>query len=119
MKREQTLNPGLRWTRMRRRFASRICAHLAAARLNGGRSLRAMVDSITVDDIVHIIQEEASEDVLFLSGAGEGDINQPLLEKLFEPGALADRQSLEPRSSRRRSSGCSRARSRRWSCLPR
>ena len=34
---------------------------------------------ITVDDIVHIIQEEASEDVLLLSGAGEeGDINQPL-----------------------------------------
>jgi len=35
---------------------------------------------ITVDDSVHIIQEEASEDVLLLSGAGEGDINQPLIE---------------------------------------
>jgi magnesium transporter len=33
---------------------------------------------ITVDDIVHIIQEEASEDILRLSGAGEGDINQPV-----------------------------------------
>jgi magnesium transporter len=33
---------------------------------------------ITVDDVVHIIQEEASEDVLLLSGAGEGDINQPI-----------------------------------------
>jgi magnesium transporter len=33
---------------------------------------------ITVDDIVHIIQEEAGEDVLLLSGAGEGDINEPL-----------------------------------------
>jgi magnesium transporter len=34
---------------------------------------------VTVDDIVHIIQEEASEDVLLMSGAGdEGDINQPL-----------------------------------------
>jgi magnesium transporter len=33
---------------------------------------------ITVDDIVHIIQQEASEDVLLLSGAGEGDINEPL-----------------------------------------
>ncbi|HYJ30168.1 MAG TPA: magnesium transporter [Allosphingosinicella sp.] len=38
-----------------------------------------LVGMITVDDIVHIIQEEASEDVLLMSGAGdEGDINQPL-----------------------------------------
>jgi magnesium transporter len=34
---------------------------------------------ITVDDVVHIIQEEASEDILKLSGAGEGDINEPIL----------------------------------------
>jgi len=34
---------------------------------------------ITVDDIVHIIQEEASEDILRLSGAGDGDINEPLV----------------------------------------
>jgi magnesium transporter len=33
---------------------------------------------ITVDDIVHIIQQEAGEDVLRLSGAGEGDINEPI-----------------------------------------
>ena len=33
---------------------------------------------ITVDDVVHIIQEEAGEDVLLLSGAGEGDINEPV-----------------------------------------
>jgi magnesium transporter len=34
---------------------------------------------ITVDDIVHIIQQEAGEDALLLSGAGdEGDINQPI-----------------------------------------
>ena len=37
-----------------------------------------LVGMITVDDIVHIIQEEAGEDVLLLSGAGEGDINEPL-----------------------------------------
>ncbi|MFN3387946.1 MAG: magnesium transporter [Allosphingosinicella sp.] len=38
-----------------------------------------LVGMITVDDIVHIIQEEASEDVLLMSGAGdEGDINQPI-----------------------------------------
>ena len=38
-----------------------------------------LVGMITVDDIVHIIQEEASEDTLLLSGAGtEGDINEPI-----------------------------------------
>ena len=35
---------------------------------------------ITVDDIVHIIQEEAGEDALLLSGAGDGDINEPVYE---------------------------------------
>jgi magnesium transporter len=35
---------------------------------------------ITVDDIVHIIQEEASEDALLLSGVGEGDINEPVVD---------------------------------------
>ena len=35
---------------------------------------------ITVDDIVHIIQEEAGEDALKLSGAGDGDINEPVLD---------------------------------------
>ena len=40
-----------------------------------------LVGMITVDDIVHIIQEEASEDVLLLSGVGEeGDINEPVTE---------------------------------------
>jgi magnesium transporter len=39
-----------------------------------------LVGMITVDDVVHIIQEEASEDVLLLSGAGEGDINEPVTE---------------------------------------
>jgi magnesium transporter len=35
---------------------------------------------ITVDDIVHIIQEEAGEDALLLSGAGDGDINESVRE---------------------------------------
>jgi magnesium transporter len=35
---------------------------------------------ITVDDVVHIIQEEASEDALLLSGVGEGDINEPVFD---------------------------------------
>jgi magnesium transporter len=40
-----------------------------------------LVGMITVDDVIHIIQEEASEDVLLLSGAGEeGDINEPVAE---------------------------------------
>jgi magnesium transporter len=37
-----------------------------------------LVGMITVDDVVHIIQEEAGEDVLLLSGAGEGDIHEPV-----------------------------------------
>ncbi len=52
-------------------------AQISAAEDDGeGR----LVGMITVDDIVHIIQEEASEDVLLLSGAGEGDINEPVAE---------------------------------------
>jgi magnesium transporter len=39
-----------------------------------------LVGMITIDDIVHIIQEEAGEDILKLSGAGDGDINEPILE---------------------------------------
>jgi magnesium transporter len=39
-----------------------------------------LVGVITADDIVHIIQEEADEDFLQLSGAGEGDINEPIAD---------------------------------------
>ena len=39
-----------------------------------------LVGMITVDDIVHIIQEEAGEDALLLSGAGEGDIYEPVAD---------------------------------------
>ncbi len=35
---------------------------------------------ITVDDVVHIIQAEAGEDALKLSGAGDGDINEPIID---------------------------------------
>ena len=37
-----------------------------------------LVGQLTVDDVVHIIAEEAGEDVLLLSGAGDGDINEPI-----------------------------------------
>ena len=50
-------------------------ALISAAVVDGSGRL---VGVITVDDVVHIIQEEASEDVLLLSGAGDGDINEPI-----------------------------------------
>src|SRR5688500_8692643 len=37
-----------------------------------------LVGQITVDDVVHGIQEEAGEDVMLLSGAGDGGINEPI-----------------------------------------
>jgi magnesium transporter len=53
-------------------------ALVSAAVVDGSGRLVGM---ITVDDIVHIIQEEAGEDVLLLAGAGdEGDINEPILD---------------------------------------
>jgi magnesium transporter len=53
-------------------------ALVSAAVVDGEQRLVGM---ITVDDIVHIIQEEASEDVLLLAGVGdEGDINEPVAE---------------------------------------
>ena len=50
---------------------------ISAAVIDGSGRLVGM---ITVDDVVHIIQEEAGEDTLLLSGAGDGDINEPILE---------------------------------------
>ena len=52
-------------------------ALISAAVVDGSGRLVGM---ITVDDIVHIIQQEAGEDALLLSGAGEGDINEPVVE---------------------------------------
>jgi magnesium transporter len=52
-------------------------ALISAAVVDGSGRLVGM---ITVDDVVHIIQEEAGEDVLLLSGAGDGDINEPIVE---------------------------------------
>ena len=46
-----------------------------------------LVGMITADDVVHIVQEEASEDALLLSGAGiEGDINEPVARQLQGAG---------------------------------
>ena len=52
-------------------------ALISAAVVDGSGRL---VGVITVDDIVHIIQEEAGEDALKLSGAGDGDINEPVVD---------------------------------------
>jgi magnesium transporter len=76
MKREQTLIPvDMDQEEVALRFQK--YARISAAVVAGGGRLVGM---ITVDDIVHIIQQEASEDALLLSGAGEGDINEPVLD---------------------------------------
>jgi magnesium transporter len=77
MKREQTLIPvDMDQEEVALRFQKYALISAAVVDQSG-----RLVGMITVDDIVHIIQEEASEDVLLMSGAGdEGDINQPVLE---------------------------------------
>lgn len=76
MKREQTLIPvDMDQEEVALRFQK--YALISAAVIDGSGRLVGM---ITVDDVVHIIQEEASEDILRLSGAGEGDINEPVFE---------------------------------------
>ncbi|WP_326523689.1 magnesium transporter [Sphingomonas sp.] len=74
MKREQTLIPvDMDQEEVALRFQK--YALISAAVVDGSGRLVGM---ITVDDVVHIIQEEAGEDTLLLSGAGDGDINEPV-----------------------------------------
>jgi magnesium transporter len=74
MQREQTLVPvDMDQEEVALRFQK--YALISAAVVDGSGRLVGMV---TVDDIVHIIQQEAGEDILRLSGAGEGDINEPI-----------------------------------------
>ena len=76
MKRDQTLIPvdldqeevGLRFQKY---------ALISAAVINADGRL---VGQITADDIAHVIAEEAGEDALLMSGAGEGDINEPVVD---------------------------------------
>ena len=115
MKREQTLIPvDMDQEEVALRF-QKYALISAAVVDQAGR----LVGMITVDDIVHIIQEEASEDVLLLSGAGEGDINEPVRDSYQGAGALADRQSRH-RPGRlddhRPVRGRDRARWWRWPC---
>src|SRR6476620_2763946 len=74
MKREQTLIPvDMDQEDVALRF-QKYALVSAAVVDDAGR----LVGMITVDDIIHIIQDEAGEDVLLLAGAGEGDINEPI-----------------------------------------
>ncbi len=76
MKRDQTLIPvDMDQEEVALRFQKYALISAAVVDPDG-----RLVGQITVDDVVHIIQEEAGEDVLLLSGAGEGDINEPIRE---------------------------------------
>ncbi|HEX8366856.1 MAG TPA: magnesium transporter [Allosphingosinicella sp.] len=76
MQREQTLIPvDMDQEEVALRFQKYALISAAVVDQSG-----RLVGMITVDDIVHIIQEEASEDVLLLSGVGEGDINEPVID---------------------------------------
>ena len=76
MKREQTLIPiDMDQEEVALRFQKYALISAAVTDPSG-----RLVGMITVDDIVHIIQEEADEDILKLSGAGDGDINEPIME---------------------------------------
>ena len=74
MKRDQTLIPvAMDQEEVALRFQKYALISAAVVDEDG-----RLVGQITVDDVVHIIQEEAGEDALLLSGAGEGDINEPI-----------------------------------------
>ena len=74
MKRDQTLIPvAMDQEEVALRFQKYALISAAVVDESG-----RLVGQITVDDVVHIIQEEAGEDALLLSGAGDGDINEPL-----------------------------------------
>jgi magnesium transporter len=76
MKREQTLIPvDMDQEEVALRFQKYALISAAVVDPSG-----RLVGMITVDDVVHIIQEEAGEDILRLSGAGDGDINEPVID---------------------------------------
>jgi len=76
MQREQTLIPvSMDQEEVALRFQKYALISAAVVELDG-----RLAGVITVDDIVHIISEEAGEDILRLSGAGDGDINEPVFD---------------------------------------
>ncbi|WP_336986097.1 magnesium transporter [Altererythrobacter aquiaggeris] len=76
MKRDQTLIPVMMDQEEAALMFQKYALISAAVVDDAGR----LVGQMTVDDIVHIISEEAGEDALLMSGAGEGDINEPIRE---------------------------------------
>jgi magnesium transporter len=76
MKRDQTLIPATMDQEEVALMFQKYALISAAVVDENGR----LVGQMTVDDIVHIISEEAGEDALLLSGAGDGDINEPIRE---------------------------------------
>nr|WP_310523065.1 magnesium transporter [Polymorphobacter sp.] len=76
MQREQTLIPvDMDQEEVALQFQKYALISAAVVDRNG-----RLAGVITVDDVVHIIQEEAGEDALKLSGAGDGDINEPIFD---------------------------------------
>ncbi|WP_120715932.1 magnesium transporter [Tsuneonella amylolytica] len=76
MKRDQTLIPVTMDQEEVGNMFQKYALISAAVVDDGGR----LVGQMTADDVVHIVSEEAGEDVLLLSGAGDGDINEPIRE---------------------------------------
>ncbi|MEL7197557.1 MAG: magnesium transporter [Pseudomonadota bacterium] len=76
MKRDQTLIPVTMDQEEVAKMFQKYALISAAVVDESGR----LVGQMTVDDVVHIISEEAGEDALLLSGAGDGDINEPIAE---------------------------------------
>ena len=76
MKRDQTLIPAMLDQEEVGHMFQKYALISAAVVDESGR----LVGQMTVDDVVHIIAEEAGEDALLMSGAGEGDINEPIRE---------------------------------------
>ena len=74
MKRDQTLIPAMLDQEEVGNMFQKYALVSAAVIDESGR----LVGQMTVDDVVHIIAEEAGEDALLMSGAGEGDINEPI-----------------------------------------
>ncbi|NVE94237.1 magnesium transporter [Altererythrobacter lutimaris] len=76
MKRDQTLIPATMDQEELGLMFEKYALISAAVVDESGR----LVGQMTVDDVLHIIAEEAGEDALLLSGAGDGDINEPIRE---------------------------------------
>ena len=84
-----------------------ICARLGRGDDDSGR----LVGMITVDDIVHIIQQEAGEDITPAVGRGRGRHQRAHPADRADARRLADHQPWSDHLFARPSSACSRVRS--------